>query len=174
MHGKPVMAAECIKVDDFFLDILCLIAQLFVAVFFENALELCDDHILLCLGELINKSDQTVAVKPVISVQKAEIFTCRGLDGGIDSRTVSAVLFVDHAEGLGISGLIFAGDLQCAVCGAVVDDEDLQPVHDLGHTAGIQRLADKFFNIIGCDRYAQYFFHSLSPDLREVFALMEV
>ena len=83
MHGEPLVGSQRIKVYHLLLDILSLIAQFLVPVLLEDALELCDDHILLRRGQLLYEIDKSVSVKPVVSVQQAEIFPCRRLDGGI-------------------------------------------------------------------------------------------
>ena len=83
MHGEPLVASQGVKVHHLLLDILRLIAQLLVSVLLKDALELSDDHILLRHGQFLYEIDKSVPVKPVISVQQAEIFSCRRLDGGI-------------------------------------------------------------------------------------------
>ena len=83
VHGKPVVCAKVIKAHCFVFDIFRLVAQLLVAVLFENALELRNDHIFLCFRELFYETDQAFTVKPVIAVQKAEISAGRGFDGCI-------------------------------------------------------------------------------------------
>ena len=161
MHGKPVMAAQIIEADHFLTDILRFVPDLLVPVLLKDPLESGNDHILLSICKLVYKSCKPFSVKPVIPVQQAEIFSPRGPDRGIYSGSVASVFLVDHAEGLRIFFLIFLRDLQSVVCGTVVYDDHFQPVHDLRDTAGVQGSFDVVFDIVGGDRYAQYFFHRI-------------